>query len=238
MLPRSRSSKKENDIIWQRTFLNEKTLRGISTPNSPLTPSPGYGLIYYYTVAGKLCYIGRTRSSLIERMRRYGYSDKMQREILKAYGNNQLEIATKEVRLNLLAQKEKSEINIHSQSSALWNIQDTWPYAATFNKKIAPLIIITICFSIVFLVLLLFYLVSFSKNPSDSTPTNQQPATTPSTETQTKTPLKEYKNCAELKKDYPRGISNVEHPELYALNHEKDGDGDGWACEPFYPNNR
>lgn len=54
-----------------------------------------------------------------------------------------------------------------------------------------------------------------------TTPTNTSP-TPPSP-----TPTKAYKNCTELKKDYPNGVSSS-HP---AYQSKMDRDNDGWACE-------
>ena len=43
--------------------------------------------------------------------------------------------------------------------------------------------------------------------------------------------VKVYKNCAELREDYPNGITKAEHPEVYAANISRDRDKDGSACE-------
>lgn len=43
--------------------------------------------------------------------------------------------------------------------------------------------------------------------------------------------IKVYKNCDELRKDYPGGITKTEHPEVYAANTTRDRDKDGDACE-------
>ena len=44
-------------------------------------------------------------------------------------------------------------------------------------------------------------------------------------------PVRTYKNCAELRKDYPGGISREAHPKVYEANTSRDRDGDGRACE-------
>ena len=44
-------------------------------------------------------------------------------------------------------------------------------------------------------------------------------------------PVRTYKNCAELREDYPGGISRETHPEVYEANTSRDRDGDGRACE-------
>ena len=71
-----------------------------------------------------------------------------------------------------------------------------------------------------------------------ATPT-MPPVSTP-TPTMTATPIptgiapgdvKVYKNCEELRKDYPKGITKTEHPEVYAANTARDRDKDGAACE-------
>ncbi len=71
----------------------------------------------------------------------------------------------------------------------------------------------------------------------ETTTSPEKPAPTPEPEPESKpqpTPtkpveeVKSYKNCTELRKDYPNGV-NSDHP-AYAKKH--DGDGDGWACEP------
>ena len=42
---------------------------------------------------------------------------------------------------------------------------------------------------------------------------------------------KKYKNCTELKKDYPSGVSRSSNPAVYELNTARDRDKDGHACE-------
>lgn len=47
------------------------------------------------------------------------------------------------------------------------------------------------------------------------------------TPTPTPTPNKSYKNCSELRKDFPNGVSSSH----WAYQKKMDRDGDGWACE-------
>ena len=57
------------------------------------------------------------------------------------------------------------------------------------------------------------------------------PTEPPATMTGAPGGVKVYKNCAELREDYPDGITKVEHPEVYAANTKRDRDKDGSACE-------
>lgn len=62
----------------------------------------------------------------------------------------------------------------------------------------------------------------------EATPIPTEP---PATMTDTPGDVKVYKNCTELRKDYPGGITKSEHPEVYAANAKRDRDKDGSACE-------
>ena len=43
--------------------------------------------------------------------------------------------------------------------------------------------------------------------------------------------MKVYQNCKLLNQDYPNGINQWDHPDLYAANTGRDRDKDGYACE-------
>lgn len=44
-------------------------------------------------------------------------------------------------------------------------------------------------------------------------------------------PVTRFRNCAELRRVYPNGVSRSGNPRIYAANSRLDRDKDGWACE-------
>ncbi len=68
--------------------------------------------------------------------------------------------------------------------------------------------------------------------PSSAAPRARTPSPEPAdTQRPALGEVKVYKNCAELREDYPDGITKTEHPEVYAANESRDRDKDGSACE-------
>ncbi len=68
-------------------------------------------------------------------------------------------------------------------------------------------------------------------SPTITRPETPTPTAAPSPTMDTPSDVKVYKNCTELRKDFPNGITKVEHPEVYAANIQRDRDKDGSACE-------
>ena len=112
----------EFDHWWYAAFNNYKNLQKLAG-DSTLTPSPDYGLIYYYYIDNQLKYIGKTEQSLNKRMVRYSYRDTMKVEMLNAYKDGRLSIKTKEIPQWDLDQAEQAEIDTYSQTHDLWNVQ-------------------------------------------------------------------------------------------------------------------
>lgn len=171
-------NKRDEEAInywWRKVFSSEKNLKQIAVPNSPLKPTRDCGLIYYYYVDGELIYIGQTTNSLAQRMVTYSYRDGQVIEMLNAFKEGRLTIATKEVEKVHLHQIEKNEIRIHSKTNELWNIKHSYwnspiyylrTTTGTFFKAIFTAILF---FSVLLLALFLYAVVDYSNfgNPAD-----------------------------------------------------------------------
>ncbi|MDI7744006.1 S-layer homology domain-containing protein [Lysinibacillus fusiformis] len=73
----------------------------------------------------------------------------------------------------------------------------------------------------VFLARAIQYVKGETPAPTPAKPTEPKPSPTPVQ------PATKYKNCTEMRKDYPNGVQKG-HP---AYDEKHDRDGDGWACE-------
>lgn len=122
---------------WSEVFYSPKHLRKMAG-KYPLNPRPGYGLVYYYYIGGRLRYVGQTRErSLRWRMtrrqanRHIGYNYSIKRQMLNAYRAGKLSIVTREVKVADLDKVEREAIEANSRWSKLWNIE----HNKYFNKS-------------------------------------------------------------------------------------------------------
>ena len=123
---------------WSKTFYNDDHLQRLAGKDI-IRPRPGYGLIYYYLINGRVYYVGQTRErSLKWRMTKHqpnykiGYRYGMKRKMLNASRAGRLSISTKEIPIGQLNDFEIAEIKRYA-SSRLWNIEHN-PYSR-FNKQ-------------------------------------------------------------------------------------------------------
>ena len=123
---------------WSKTFYDNDYLR-LLAKGCVLEPREGYGLIYYYLINNKVCYVGQTKErSLRWRMTKHqtkhkiGYRYGMKRRMLNANRFKRLSIKTKEVPVDQLDDFEIAEIRKHA-SRKLWNIEHN--KHSRFNKQ-------------------------------------------------------------------------------------------------------
>ena len=127
---RNTHNKRLINYWWSKVFYNSAILRDLANGH-PLYPKPGYGLLYYYIIDGRVRYIGQTgERSLKWRMTRrqpngaIGYNYSIKRHMLNAYRSHRLTIKTRETPLADLDAVEIKEITQHSgYGNRLWNVE-------------------------------------------------------------------------------------------------------------------
>ena len=119
---------------WPKVFDDDFNLQ-ILARDCPLESRKGYGLIYYYWIKGRICYIGKTRRRSLRVRLNYnhsngkiGYSDSIKSKLLNAFRAGSLTIKTREVKLDQLNKTEKCEIRTNSCSHRLWNREHVLSY--------------------------------------------------------------------------------------------------------------
>lgn len=72
---------------------------------------------------------------------------------------------------------------------------------------------------------------SSSSSGSTSSSNNSSSSSSSTSQSSNSSGVKVYQNCKLLNQDYPNGINQWDHPDLYAANTGRDRDKDGYACE-------
>ena len=125
----SRSLRRFVNQRWKQTFSHDGNLRRLLLkPSDPLQSDPGYGLIYFYLVRGRVRYVGQTRAGFLRnRLIRWypggkaGYRFAIKRSILAAYYSKQLRLRTLLFPVGELDRLEQHFIGLYGSDNRLWN---------------------------------------------------------------------------------------------------------------------